>query len=153
MTTPKAHYHTTSTVCIMGLRKIKHQLDTLCGVHLITLSKTGRQIPFPDGLRLSCGLTGQDCWKSSNYRTMLHSRNHCISFAGFIEFKLLSAALSLPLCLPNMPACDEAFLDRNLFTLCLLPPNSSSKIVITAFLVAPRGSSWHDVTEWNESNC
>lgn len=41
-----------------------------------------------------------------------------------------------------MPVCDEAFLDRNLYTLGgnIPPPNSSSKNLIIAFLL-------HDVTE------
>lgn len=134
---PQAHYHTSSAVCIVSREK-RAAARHFVWVSLDHSLKHWQTNSFPDGLRLSYGLTGRDCWKGSNYRTMLHSRNHCISFAGFTEFKLLSAALSLPLGLQNMPAYDEAFLDRNLCTLrgSLLPPNSSSKIVIIDFLVA-----------------
>lgn len=110
----------------------------------ITLLKDRQTNSFPDWLRLSCRLTGQDCSKGSNYHTMFYSRNHHISFAGFTEFKPLSAALSLPLGLQNMPVWDVAFLDGNLCTLpgSLLPPDSSNKIIIIAFLMA-----WCDRTE------
>lgn len=74
-------------------------------------------------------------------RCFIHSIS---SFAGFMEFKPLSATPSLPLGLQNMPVCDEAFLDRNLCTPggSLLLPDGSSKIVIIAFPVV-----WCDRTE------